>query len=115
MGLAKSNSFLPLGKTPASFMSTHYKLNSGTYVSNDNFTKDGLVLQWPLWGTLDLNKIVHLRGTFKKKKEDTFLRSNGQQFFDWFAEAFKLISVKNCFTKILWSKLMSNLANLKTI
>lgn len=97
-GLAKSNSFLPPGKTLASFRSTHYKSNSCTRFKWHNFLKDGLGLQWPLCGTRNWNKIVHWRGAFKKK-EETFLRPSEQHFLGWFAEDFKLNSVQNCFTK----------------
>ena len=40
--------------------------SSWVYLSKwRNFTKDVLGLQWPLWGTLTLNKFVHLRNAFE--------------------------------------------------
>ena len=49
MGSAKSNSSLPSGKTPTSYMSAHYSSNSCTCVSN-GITSPRMI--WAFSGTL---------------------------------------------------------------
>lgn len=55
---------------------SHLNPNSCACLSKrPKFTKDHLDFQWPLRGTRDLHKIVHLRDTLenKRKKEDILI------------------------------------------
>lgn len=52
--------------------------------------KDILELQWPLWGTFQLNKIVYLRKAVESKGSQ--IKNNNKQaewesYFNWHAEA----------------------------
>ena len=54
--------------TGAYFMSKNYGPRSYKYLQKwQNLTKDNLVLQWPLWGMFQLDKIVHLRSAVESK------------------------------------------------
>lgn len=45
---------------------------SCTYISNCyHFSQDDLKSQWPLWGSFDMNKIVHLTEALKQKEKNS--------------------------------------------
>lgn len=56
--------FFPPEKPPISYMHPCYDLSTCTHL----YTKNNLGLQWSIWRTLDLNKIVPLKNTLEKKE-----------------------------------------------
>lgn len=86
-------------------MYIHYSLNSCAYLSKwYTFTKDDLSHHQPLWGTFDLKKFVHFRGTLGKKGNE-ISQAKLAVLFDWYAEDSKgnsnsnLVSVKDSLAK----------------
>lgn len=76
------------------------------YKSGINLTKNHLELWWPLWGTLPLDKIIHLRCTLKSNPIK--LQTEGDTYFNWYAEASKGFKMPKRTLKFHYKKLIKN-------
>lgn len=77
---------LPSGML-AYFMSENFSPRSCRHVARwKNFTKNNLELQWPVWGTFQLDKVVHLRSVLESKTSQ-MKQTERDACFNWCAEA----------------------------
>lgn len=89
IGSSKSKSSALPGKSPISYMYCPYLHYSGHNISKWHyFTKNNSSLWWPLWGSFDLNNIVHWEAP-RKRMEVRFLRAAGQ-CFSFFCRTFQI-------------------------
>ena len=70
-------------------MSKNYGLRSYKYLQKwQNLTNNNLELQWPLWGTFQLDKIIYLRSALESKGSQ-IKQIEWNIYFNWYAEASK--------------------------
>ena len=70
-------------------MAKNYGLGSfNIHKSGKILLKINLELQWPLWGTFPLDKIVHLRSALESQGSQ-IKQTEWHTYFNWYAEAFK--------------------------
>lgn len=84
-----NESSMPPISTPAFFMSKNYNPKGCKYLQKwQNITKNNPELQWPLWGTFQLDKIIHLRSALKSKSSP-IKQTEQDTYFNWYAVASK--------------------------
>ena len=74
---------------PACFMFKYYSHRSFRYLAKwQNFIKNNLELQWPLWGIFQLDNIAHLRNALERKRSQVE-QIEWDVYFNWHSEASK--------------------------
>lgn len=103
---SKSSQEDPPSGIPASFMFKNYSPSSCTFLAKwTNLTKSNLQLQWPLWGTFNIPKLVFLR-TKLEDHGSKIKQTEWDAYFNWLLEASKFIqdskiaSLQNTISKL---------------